>query len=162
MKTKNTWPETRYIPEIKLWLVVTDYHFFFILNGVLYHGIVKAGFLYDKASVPWVGRAILDLAKSGKLDKMSTPHDAFYVLKGEVPIDSRILEIYKQGHRTALKITRNQADIIMRDMMMEDVPRLFTEKRVNFLYNMVVLGGWTKWIKKRKPETDFIHHDYKD
>jgi hypothetical protein len=155
-------PQSRYIGDNK-WVVTSDFTVHFLLRGQWYTMIVKRGFIWDGASMPYVGRVYTRLDRSGALDKMSLPHDAQYVLKGEMKKDSKIAEVYPYGaqitpeNRVELIISRKDSDDIMRDIMMYDHPEELSKHQINTIYRFVRWFGWMPWGKPKKDESSFIH-----
>lgn len=170
---KNKSPKLQHLRGGKEFLLLEDYYISVVYNGVLLTFLIKAGFVWDGASVPWIGRTILNLSRTGKLDKMSVLHDALYVAKGFVRCSSLIINVYIDarfddegnfidGRCVNMDFTRVECEELMRLVMLQDYPEELSMRQINIIYRTVVLFGWYKWIRPKRPETIFIHDDYKN
>jgi hypothetical protein len=152
---KQPSPKLKYIGG-DYWLLIKDYKITVNYKKTSYTFVVKKDFIFDGATIPRLGRIALDLSKTGKLDKMSLIHDALYVVKGQVRIDSKIINVYVDGENINKDFSRLECDKIMKIIMLEDVPEELNKRQVFLIHSMVVLLGWTKWMKPKKEESYFL------
>lgn len=156
-------PKTVYIGK-KQWVLVEENTIYVRHKGKLYRFTILPGFIYDKVSTFRLATFITGVERSGPGDIWSIHHDAGYVMKGEMTAGSRIMmcEIHKHGqfrpfHGT---FTRKEIDDMMKGIM-EDVnmyyPNELTPAQIRIHHWAVRLGGWTKWMRKKRPENDYLY-----
>lgn len=163
MLTMN-FPNTRYIGKNK-WVNLKDYYLYIEHKGLILFFTIYAGFIYDKVSTFPLGSFLTGVERSGAGDLMSLHHDAGYVMKGQMTKGSKImtckvfdkvLEKFIPFHG---KISRKDLDEMMVHLMHKtnDIhPDEFSKSNIAIHYWAVRLGGWSKWNKKKRPESDFL------
>lgn len=90
---------------------------------------VRAGFVTDFASIPWLARVLLP--KLGRYNKAAVIHDAIY--------EARVYTLLPY------RFTRKEADVIFRDAMKELGVKPW---QYNIMYWAVRIGGWMAWRKR--------------
>jgi hypothetical protein len=157
-------PKTVYIGN-KQWVFVEKYEIYVRFKGILYLFTIMPGFIYDKVSTFRLATFITGVDRSGPGDIWSAHHDAGYVMKGEMTKGSNIMTCsiwegskgFVPFHGT---FTRKEVDDMMK-VIMEDTNRHYpdelTPAQIRIHHWAVRLGGWTKWMRKKRPENDYLY-----
>jgi hypothetical protein len=110
---------------------------------------IKAGFIYDGASVPRWLWSLSGLHPDGPMRNASLVHDLIYVLKGLLDQSSDLVEVYEHsgGHfkRITYDFTRKECDKLFKRMLLQDGLK---KSKANLAYVGVRLGGaflWKPW-----------------
>jgi len=107
-----------------------------------YRIFVPEGFIYDRASVPWIGRAILGIRRDGLIEAGAVVHDFIYENEGRMPEGTWQREVKGKWVDVGTVWTRENADKmffrIMRDSGMSRWKR-------RLAYRVVRRFGWVAW-----------------
>jgi len=117
------------------------YLYEWVYKGDEYRIVVPAGFIYDRASVPWIGRMI-GIRRDGLIEAGSVVHDFIYENIGRMPRGSWQHKVSGKWRNMHTIWTRRNADRMFCRIMRESgLPRW---KR-RMAYRAVRAGGWLAW-----------------
>jgi hypothetical protein len=125
----------------ELYRLEAAYEYAWYAEGAGWKIRVQAGFIYDGASVPWVG-ALLGIYPDGLQRAAALVHDYLYRFRGEVPVGCFMKNAGSGWEVVRVPWTRVQVDKLFANMLaVAGVGRF----RRRTMYLAVRAAGWLFW-----------------
>lgn len=113
---------------------------------------IQPGFFCDKATYPFLYRALSGADKCGKSDAYSGLHDALYLCKGVLNYETKHVIAFEKysGEQVSLTLSRKVCDMIAAEHM-EKYPEDFSKWQIKQRYLGMRAGGGRYWRSEKKP-----------
>ena len=154
----NGQPTVKNVGE-RQWQLQKDYAVTFMLRDVLHRLVIKAGMVYDGASIPRWAWTILGKSPMGQHDSGTIFHDLIYMLlknsKNNAVVGHSVdkcthtlfIELNGEWHSYMAEMSRKECDAIMFEIIRNTEGVKISKWVLAAMYRGVRIGGAKYWNK---------------